>query len=140
MVHLLDVNVLLALAWQNHTQHAQARQWFLANSDEGWATCPFTESGFVRLSANPKVFPTALTPVNAVALLRQVANHPNHQFWQADVEVTGATYPKELLRGHKQVADAYLVAMAVRHQGRLVTFDAAIRTLDRTGTRVFWLH
>jgi uncharacterized protein len=55
IVALLDVNALVALAWDSHVHHATMRTWFAANSASGWATCPITESGFVRVSSNPKV-------------------------------------------------------------------------------------
>ena len=39
MTALLDVNVLMALAWPNHVHHAPARSWFNARRKSGWATC-----------------------------------------------------------------------------------------------------
>jgi toxin-antitoxin system PIN domain toxin len=59
-VALLDVNALVALAWDSHVHHAAMRTWFAANSAGGWATCPMTESGFVRVSSNPKVLPSPI--------------------------------------------------------------------------------
>lgn len=55
---LLDVNALVALAWDSHIHHARIREWFTANATLGWATCPLTEAGFVRVSTNPKVLPS----------------------------------------------------------------------------------
>lgn len=57
---LLDVNALVALAWDSHIHHARMRAWFATNSPAGWATCPVTESGFVRVSSNSKVLPSAI--------------------------------------------------------------------------------
>lgn len=57
---LLDVNALVALAWDSHIHHARIREWFTANATLGWATCPLTEAGFVRVSTNPKVLPSAI--------------------------------------------------------------------------------
>jgi uncharacterized protein len=59
-VALLDVNALVALAWDSHVHHARVRAWFAENSSSGWATCPLTESGFVRVSSNPQVLPVAI--------------------------------------------------------------------------------
>lgn len=50
---LLDVNALVALAWDSHIHHARIREWFTANATLGWATCPLTEAGFVRVSTFP---------------------------------------------------------------------------------------
>ena len=52
MMVLPDVNVLVAIAWPEHTFHASAVAWFDAHADNGWATCPITELGFLRISAN----------------------------------------------------------------------------------------
>ena len=54
-VSLLDVNVLLALAWPTHVHHLAAHRWFAENHDAGWATCPLTQLGFVRLAMQPAV-------------------------------------------------------------------------------------
>jgi len=54
-VSLLDVNVLLALAWPTHVHHAAAHRWFAENHAMGWATCPLTQLGFVRLGIQPAV-------------------------------------------------------------------------------------
>lgn len=87
-VHLLDVNVLIALAWPQHVHHERVRQWFAAHAAEGWATCPITQCGFVRISSNPKIMGAAATPAQAVAALRQLMTHPNHDFWPDDLPFT----------------------------------------------------
>jgi predicted nucleic acid-binding protein len=46
MVSLLDVNLLVALAWPNHVHHQVALSWFQKNQASGWATCPVTQSGY----------------------------------------------------------------------------------------------
>lgn len=60
---LLDINVLLALAWPNHQNHAAAHGWFARESRHGWATCAFTQLGFVRPSSNPAYPSGAVPPV-----------------------------------------------------------------------------
>ncbi len=87
---LLDVNVLIALAWPAHSEHAKAQQWFQRNWREGWATCPFTQAGFVRILSNPAFSPEAVTPQEAVKLLRANLEHPSHQFWPDDISVAEA--------------------------------------------------
>lgn len=71
-VGLLDVNMLVALGWSSHAHHHLAREWVIENRASGWATCPITECGFVRLSCNPSFKPDAVVPVDAVGMLRKL--------------------------------------------------------------------
>ena len=61
---LLDVNVLLALFDANHIHHQLARDWLVAHADEGWASTPITENGFVTL-ADPQ---NLIMPQNVIPL------------------------------------------------------------------------
>ena len=121
---LLDTNVLLALAWPNHQHHAQAHVWFAAHAKRGWATCAFTQLGFVRLSSNPAYSSAAVAPADAAALLRQWTRHKSHQFWPSPAADSPAIYLHAL--GHQQVNDAWLVEVARKNKGRLVTLDARL--------------
>ncbi|MBV8944328.1 MAG: PIN domain-containing protein [Solirubrobacterales bacterium] len=124
---LLDVNALVALAWDSHIHHAATRSWFAVNSAAGWATCPLTESGFVRVSSNPTVLPSPIGVEEArrvLALLRAVGGH---RFLVDDVSMTDADVPP--LVGHRQVTDAHLLSLARRHGVRVVTFDGGVRAL-----------
>jgi toxin-antitoxin system PIN domain toxin len=85
MAALLDVNLLVALAWPNHVHHQPALAWFQRHHSAGWATCPVTESGFVRVSSNVASVPEARTPREAILLLRRIVAFPHHEFWQDDV-------------------------------------------------------
>lgn len=121
---LLDTNVLLALAWPNHQDHARTHDWFQAQARHGWATCAITQLGFVRLSSNPSYTPSAVTPQQAATLLRQLVAHKNHAFWSSPAADLPAIYMHAL--GHQQVNDAYLVEVATRKRGRLVTLDTKL--------------
>lgn len=128
MTLLLDVNVLVAFAWPNHVHHGRARRWF-ARRQEPWATCPATEMGFVRLSANPAVVDPALSPAEAADVVAELRTMPDHQFWPdgttvSDVDWTAVTT-------FRQVPDAHLVALARRRGGRVATLDR--RLVDRSG-------
>jgi len=83
MVSLLDVNVLLALAWPNHQHHRLAEDWFLSHARGGWATCCLTELGFVRLSSNPAYSRDAVSPADAIELLAELREAGKHHFWKA---------------------------------------------------------
>jgi toxin-antitoxin system PIN domain toxin len=135
VVSLLDVNALVALAWPNHVHHAPAREWFRRHHREGWATCPVTESGFVRVSSNPRATPEARTPGEAVLLLRRLVEVPGHEFWADDVSLARSErLPIERLTGHRQVADAHLLLLAAERGGRLVTFDRGASHLVPDGS------
>lgn len=127
MIALPDVNVLVALAWPNHLHHERARAWFEHSHRHGWATCPLTESGFVRVSSNRKVVPAARPPREAIGLLRELTALPGHVFWADDTSIARSRWiaPERLL-GHGQVTDAHLVALCLRRRGRLATFDRGI--------------
>ncbi len=131
---LLDVNVLVALAWPNHVGHAAAQVWFAEESGRGWATTPFTEAGFVRVSANRRALPTATTPALAIEMLSQLSALPGHVFWSDSVPgvINEGIRASELI-GHRQVTDAHLVSLCLVHGGSLLTFDRAIRNLTGLG-------
>ncbi|MBD3241635.1 MAG: VapC toxin family PIN domain ribonuclease [Chitinivibrionales bacterium] len=130
MVSLLDVNVLVALAWPNHLHHDRAHEWFGAHSHEGWATCPVTQCGFVRVSSNPAVFRDAVMPVDAARVLAAMTSHRHHRFWPCDLPFSDAVSAcAGTLTGHRQVTDCYLLGLAVQRGGRLVTFDGGTAQL-----------
>jgi toxin-antitoxin system PIN domain toxin len=124
---LPDVNVLVALAWPNHVHHRQAQLWFAENHRSGWATCPLTESGFVRVSSNRRVLPDARRPAEAILLLRQLTALPGHSFWTDDISLARSQWiDAERLLTHGQVSDAHLVALALRRRGRIATLDRGL--------------
>jgi uncharacterized protein len=123
---LLDVNVLIALLDADHSLHAPATQWFAANARDGWASCPITENGCVRIMSHPG-YPNAL-PVRAVIeRLADATANPLHAFWPDDVSLLNAKVADPArIHGPRQLSDLYLLALAIRHRGRLVTFDKSI--------------
>ena len=129
---LLDVNLLVALAWPSHLHHRPAHAWFSRNAARGWATCPLTQCALVRISSNPKIVPEAVTPGEALDLLRQIVAQKHHTFWPDDVALLDECIPGKALAGHRQVTDAYLLGLAIRHGGRLVTLDKGVLALARS--------
>jgi toxin-antitoxin system PIN domain toxin len=121
---LLDTNVLLALAWPNHQHHVPAHGWFAAQAKKGWATCAFTQLGFIRLSSNPAYTPNAVSPQEAATLLHQWTQLKGHRFWPSPGADDPAIYARAL--GSQQVNDAWLVEVARRISGRLVTLDTRL--------------
>ena len=121
---LLDTNVLLALAWPNHQHHGAAHRWFRAEAKHGWASCAVTQLGFIRLSSSPAYTPAAVSPQEAARLLQQLLSHKQHRFWPSPEACKPGIFLQTL--GHQQVNDAYLVEVARRKLGRLVTLDARL--------------
>jgi uncharacterized protein len=128
---LLDVNLLISLAWPNHVHHDAAHAWFGARGSEPWATTPLTEAGFVRVSSNSSAIPTAVTPREARSLLSQMRTDERHLFLPDDVELVVGNERALAGRivGHRQVSDAHLLALALRHGARLATLDRAVAAL-----------
>lgn len=121
---LLDTNVLLALAWPNHQHHSQAHTWFAANAKKGWATCAFTQLGFIRLSSNPAYTPNAVPPGEAAGVLQQWIKQKGHRFWASPAADNPIIYSRAI--GHQQVNDAWLVEVARQNSGRLITLDTRL--------------
>lgn len=127
---LLDVNVLVALLWEEAEAHAAAREWFASNARKGWATCPFTQAGFVRIVSNTAMLRHAVRPAQALEVLQENLKHASHEFWHDDLTIIDAVAPfRQQLSGHQQITDAYLLGVAAKHKGRFVTFDKAIAAL-----------
>ena len=132
---LLDVNVLVALAWPNHVHHAAAHAWFDEVGRAGFATCSATQSGFVRVSSNRRAIPDARSPREAREILRRMTAMPRHVFWADAVEIASSEHIAwERLGSHAQVTDAHLLALALHRGGRLATFDRALADLAPEGT------
>jgi toxin-antitoxin system PIN domain toxin len=126
MPWLADVNFLLALFDTDHAFHAKAMLWWLDNNASGWATCPLTQNGFVRILSQPK-YANALPVKAAIDVLARASSDVHHQFWADDTSLLDTTvFDKAHLAGHRQITGAYLLALAVKHNGRLVTFDGQI--------------
>lgn len=123
---LLDVNVLIALLDAGHIHHTRAMQWLGQEIEHGWASCPLTQNGCLRIMAQP-AYPQAL-PLPAVAhRLAQATAHPKHAFLADDYSLLDYDHINfTQLLGHRQITDSYLLGLAVRHQCRFVTFDARL--------------
>jgi uncharacterized protein len=128
--YLLDTNVLIALAWPEHVFHRDAQSWFARKRAAGFRTCPITEMGFVRISSNTAFVKGAVSPGQALDLLRRITRLREHEFWPDDLPLREAVGKTELA-GHRQVTDAYLLALAARHGGVLATLDRAVLELSR---------
>ena len=128
--YLLDLNTLIALAEPDHEFHKPAGKWFQAEGKENWGVCPLTEAGFIRITVHPKYRPATRTVQQATAILASFAEHPGYRYWpMADSWVTLTAPFSARIFGHQQVTDAYLLGLAIKEHGILVTFDSGFRVL-----------
>jgi uncharacterized protein len=125
---LLDINVLIALLDTDHSLHHSAASWYEANANAGWASCALTQNGCLRIMSHAS-YPHAM-PITAVAeRLREAAATSHHEFWSADVSLLDADLVDTTrIHGPKQLTDVYLLALACRHRGCLVTLDQSVTT------------
>jgi len=126
-VALLDVNVLVALFDPNHGHHEAAHAWFEANRRSGWATCPLTENGLVRVLSNPAYPGATERPSQILERMKTFRISGHHVFWADELSLCDAQLFKlDLGFSHRQITDAYLLALAKQMAGRLATFDRNI--------------
>ena len=135
MRSLLDVNVLIALLDADHASHRDAIAWFGEHARHGWASCPITENGCVRIMSHP-AYPNGHSVAQVMDRLRAATSNNSHQYWADDVsilddDVTDAT----MIHGQRQITSAYLLALAVKHGDRLVTFHSGIPTSAVVGAK-----
>ena len=123
---LLDINVLIALHDRDHVHHTHATTWLGANIKHGWASCPLTQNGCLRIMSqsgysNPQPL-SVLLP-----MLQQSTANSHHQFWHDDISLLDAAcFKLGLMHNPKQLTDLYLLGLAIKHSARLVTFDQRI--------------
>jgi hypothetical protein len=126
--YLLDVNVLVALTDEDHVHHKLAAKWLDGARDSEWGVCAFTEAGFLRVATNPKA--GAHTVEEATAVLASLAGQPSYKFWPISDGWVDLVAPfHDRVFGHQQITDAYLLGLAVKENGVLVTMDKAIKVL-----------
>ena len=130
-IRLLDVNVLVSLLDSAHVFHQLAVLWFHTMAvTEGWATCPITENGFVRVVSSVNYPNFRLTPAMAAKSLASFkAGFPGvHHFWRDEVSVADtAVFDLTCLTGSRQTTDTYLAGLAFHNGGRLTTLDGGVQ-------------
>jgi toxin-antitoxin system PIN domain toxin len=124
---LLDVNVLVALFDSTHSHHRVVARWFSLPGLQ-WGICAFTEAGFLRITTN--VYAGGRTLEQATNIVKSFSNDPNFTYWPMRTDwPTVAEFFQGRLFGHQQITDAYLLGMAIKEKGVLVTLDKALKTL-----------
>ncbi|MDP1525194.1 MAG: hypothetical protein Q8M20_05255 [Rhodocyclaceae bacterium] len=132
---LFDVNVLIALLDASHLHHSTALAWLTREASHGWASCPLTQNGCIRIMAQP-AYPNPLPAVAVAERLAEACAHPDHDFWpDAHSLLASGSVDWGKITGHRQITDAYLLGLAVRKGGRFVTLDARLRHETVPGAR-----
>lgn len=126
MISLLDVNVLIALIDPAHAFHRTAKQWALAHASQGWASCPLTQNGCIRIISQAS-YPQPVPVQQAIQTLQSVCGSALHHFWSDDFSLLDANvFDHSKIHGHRQLTDLYLLALAVKNRGCFVSLDRAI--------------
>lgn len=134
---LLDVNVLIALLDSGHVHHASAMRWLDTHIEHGWASCPITQNGCLRImsvDAYPRPQPVAAV----AARLREAASMYFHEFWPDEISALDPLrFEQDRWLTSRQITDAYLLGLAIQRNGVFVTLD---RGIDRNLVRGAQAH
>ena len=125
---LLDINILIAQPDADHVFHERAHTWWSANAGRGWASCPLTENGVIRIMCNPGYSQRIrLVPSELIRLLASFAANSNYEFWSDQLSLRDKRhFAPDRIHGSRQVTDVYLLGLATFHNARLVSFDESI--------------
>ena len=129
---LLDVNVLIAAHLINHADHAKARQFL--DSLERFYTTPTTQGGWLRFLTRPwkneqsEPQPPRMSPADAIATLLRLTSQPRHVFLPDDLSFIHVSLKS--VSGHRQWTDAYLMALARKHNLKLATLETKLDNMD----------
>jgi hypothetical protein len=128
VIALLDINLLIALFDSAHVHHRVAHNWLAKNAAQGWATCPITQNGCVRVMSQSQ-YPGRLPVSDIVRRLSAAVDSSEHTFWPDSISLCDQVrFDHTRALTNKSLTDIYLLALAVENGGRLVTFD---RTISR---------
>jgi toxin-antitoxin system PIN domain toxin len=119
--------VLLALFNPDHVHHEIVHDWFSDHRADGWATCPLTENGFVRILSH-RAAGVAVQPSSAlVDRLARFCASGHHVFWPDSVSLRDKKlFNPSFMAGSRQLTDIYLLGLARKMGGALATLDKTI--------------
>lgn len=128
MKALLDVNVVIALADTNHTYHQTVKSWyqaFISDKKNVWCSCAITELGVFRILSQPNYI-NRIAMATVEAWLIRIKTETRHEFFSIHLSLSDNIIDWRHLQGHRQLTDAYLLALAVANQAVFVTLDNRI--------------
>jgi toxin-antitoxin system PIN domain toxin len=113
---------------ETHRHHWAAKKWLHSSGRDRWGICPLTESGYIRITTNPLMHSGNRTLRDSIAVLEDLACRPGYRYWPMTESWVALTAPfAARISGHQQITDAYLLGMAIKENGVLVTFDRGLR-------------
>lgn len=132
---LLDTSVLIALLDSRHVHHDMAAQWLNHNATRGWASCPLTINGCIRIMSQP-AYPHPVPMQDVAQRLTEAMAESDHEFWPDDINVASTPHINwQYALRSAQLTDIYLLALAVKHEGYLLTLDRGIARLSVSGAQ-----
>ncbi len=114
---LIDANVVIALTIVEHEHHERATEWL--STVDRFAVCPVVEGALIRF-----LLRIGESMETAAAVLGGVRASERCEFWPDSLSY--AEVDVSTIRGHRQVTDSYLAALARNGSTQLATFDRAL--------------
>ena len=126
MRYLLNVNVLVAWGWANHSDHARVTLWIKRTkklTGSLFLTSPIPELGFIRVSGHRSAGQVPPEEAGKVLSGMLLALGKHHLFLPDDQ--TAIQWPA-WCRTAAHTTDAHLLALAQAHGAKLATLDQGI--------------
>lgn len=126
-IALLDVNVLIALADDDHVHHDLAHTWFDSHGAKSFATCPLTQNGILRIMGHPRYPNGPGTSRAMLSFMDALCNMPGHVFWTDSITLLDEKlFHRDHFSPSDHLTDVYLLGLAVANSGHLATLDRKI--------------
>jgi uncharacterized protein len=138
---LLDVNVLVAVVFADHSMHKPAREF--VETVPLFHTTPMTQGGFLRFATRPwknarkEEQPPRLSMREAQTKLAELTNVAGHVFLPDDEPFTKLGLRS--MQGHRQWTDAYLLHLARKHGLALISLENRMANLDDAANPVLFV-
>ncbi len=123
MIHLLDVNALVALGLLNHEFHVRVARWFDSLKTPQIATCSITELGFVRVLSQSSAYGFSVAQSRNLLVRLKGALGSSHEFIPDTEDVSKLP---NWVRSPKQITDGHLTQLATVNGAVLATLDEGI--------------
>lgn len=127
MRSLLDVSVLIAMFDADHVFHDAAMDWWAKNAHDGWASCPLTENGVVRIMSNRQYRKDVrYSTTEIIESLVEFSSMNDHEFWPDSLSICDGSIFANTMLTSRNLTDIYLIGLAVEHGGKMASFDRNI--------------
>lgn len=123
---LPDINVWLALTFEQHASHRAANLWFQRVGEESLGFCRLTQQGFLRLATNRSAVGDEVVSLDgAWTLYDSILADDRIEFITepSNLETYWRAYSSGSSFSNKVWSDAYLAAFASASKMQLVTND-----------------